>query len=320
MIAAERYTCSRCAESDRLSLPAIGDEALILVGIKISDAALRNLCISCKSLSPGSRGKAWKGIRKELLGHRTDVLDDLTALTTSAAIGIFASAEKRMLESYLLLASTEGSSPEEPSVGYRFVELYSTLRPEELRKLHKEFIQGVVVPAEEGLRTLEAYAEDCTIVGPAVHLQVKGSYPSRCGGSHSGPLYTPRMSSVVVGFRTLRKEDSFKGFLKAVFSFVRPELPGLPTTAGRPTWTKSLAITKGGGTCSNEAKDNTAELIYSGLMCPLSRTMDHDQFLAEMFKQPPQTPLYGVGHSCWWTVRTPGHRPTTDWYTYPVVM
>ena len=324
MTDAERSTRTRRALAGGSDLTTIGDYALILVANMVCDLTPRKLFVTCKSLSPESG----RGIgREDLLRHRTAVLDGLTALINTSAIGVFASAEKRMLD-HLLFASTEvsGSSPEEPSVGYRFVDLYSTLRPDERRELFEEFIQGVVVPAEEGLKALERYTKDCAIVGPAVHLRVKGSYPSRCGGSHRGLLYTPRISSVVVGFRTLRDEDSFKGFLKAVFSFVRPELQDLgevrPQSAGRPTWTKSLAIIKGGGTCSNEAKDNTAELLYSGLVFPLSRIMDQDQVLAGMSEQPPQTPLYGPGpaHSCWWTARTPGHPPTTDWHTYPVML
>jgi hypothetical protein len=305
MIAAERYTRSRCAESDRLSLPVIGDYALILVGTMISDAALRNLCISCKSLSPGSRGR---GIgRKELLGHRTDVLDDLTALINTVAVKIFASAEKLMLESYLhhyYSQVSEHDILEEPSVGYRFENLYDTLRPEELRKLHKEFIQGVAVPAEEGLRALGAYTEDCAIVGPAVHLQVKGSCCLRVKGSCCMPLSVLRCAtSVVVGLQTLQDEDSFKGFLQAVFIHIRPEL--LSESRGRPTWTKSLAIIEGGGTCSSEAEDNTTKLLYSGLVFPLSSIMDQDQIPLDIEQQ---------ARPCWCTISTPGHPPEQGWY------
>jgi hypothetical protein len=296
MIAAERYMRSRCTEPDPLGLPLIGDEALILVGDLLSDAALQSLCSSCKPLSPGSRGR---GIgRKELLGHRTDVLDDLTALINTVTVKIFASAEKLMLESYLHDTEVSGSSPEEPSVGYRFVSLFNTLSLEQRSELHKEFIQGLL-PAEKDLQTLERYSKgDCAIVGsnPSIHLQVKGTFTS---------MPWPRQSSVAGGVRVLEDDEgTLKCFLKSVFHFVRPEQRHemRPQSTGRPTWTKSLAIIKEGDTCSTEAKDNTTELLYSGLMCPLSRTMDQDQIPLDSGLE------FRPAHPCWWTISNPGQQ------------
>jgi hypothetical protein len=297
MNGAERHMRPRHAHEDGLSLIVVGKRALILLGDMVSDTVLIRLCVTCKHLSP----KYGEGLCLEvILRHRTSVLDGLTALINTSAITFFASAENRMLSRFncssIVWMDWEGGrwvDVQEPSTSYRFFELYAMLRTEEQKELFEEFNRDVVVPAEVGLKALERYTKDCAIVGsnpyhyvrPSIYLQVKGSYQHR-------------RSTVAAGFRTLQDENSFEGFLRGVSRYVRPELR--PQSAGRPTWTKSLAIIKEGGTCSNEAKDNTVELLYSGLVFPLYRIMDQDQVPLDIEQQ---------AHPCWWTISTPVDTP-----------
>lgn len=289
----------------------IGDEALLIIVAMVSDSTLQKLGITCKYLSLQHK----EGIsRHQLLAYRTSVLQGVTALVTASALRVFAAAEKRMLNHAELLSML---LPEDASAGDTFVKYYQLLSADDRRELFDKFMQGVK-PAEEGLVALERYSKKKDMGGPTIHLGAKGRYSSSfCAG---GPTSTtPWMSGVVGGLRGILKGGrSFEGFLGGLFSFVRPEMPTPPTTwgarpSGRPTWTESLAISNGGGSCSVETYANTVVLVYDGLA--LSRALDEDNFIGRMFEYMEDchevfggATVYGRGpaHACWYGMYTPG--------------
>ena len=288
----------------------IGDEALLIIVAMVSDSTLRKLGITCKYLSL----QHTEGIsRHQLLAYRTSVLDGVTALVMASALRVFADAEKRMLNRAELLGML---LPEDATAGDTFAKFYQLLSADDRRELFDKFMQGVK-PAEEGLVALERYSKK-DMGGPTIHLGAKGRYPSSfCVG---GPTSTtPWMSGVVGGLRgILRNGHSFEGFLKGLFSYVRPEMPTPGTTwgarpSGRPTWTESLAICNGGGTCCVETYANTVVLVYDGLA--LSRALDEDHFIGCMFEYMEDchevfggATIYGQGPAlaCWYGIYTPG--------------